>query len=166
MKKIVAILASAVLADQITKGIILSLVAGGWHLTGDAHGLVPYPFLIARLTSWFNIVFTWNPGTAFSFLREAPQMLTIFLTGAIIGFLGYFLFAKISNPREKLAMSLIVGGALGNLIDRIRFGAVIDFIDWHAGTWHWPAFNVADICICAGIGLYALHFLQQRKAAK
>jgi signal peptidase II len=163
MKKIIAILASVILADQVAKGYLLSLVADGWHLTGEALALVPNPFLMARITGWFNIVFTWNPGTAFSLFREAPGLLTIFLTGAIIGFLGYFLFTKIKNGHERWAMSLIVGGALGNLIDRVRFGAVIDFIDWHAGSWHWPAFNIADICICAGVGLYILHWMKQRK---
>jgi signal peptidase II len=60
-------------------------------------------------------------------------------------------------------MGLIVGGAIGNLIDRLRFGAVIDFIDWHIGTWHWPAFNFADICITVGIGLYVLYFIKGKK---
>jgi signal peptidase II len=187
MKKTIAILAAAVLADQLVKGILLALVAepypsasgvglpmpadiagswtGNWRLSGDAFLLVPFPVMIARLTSWFNIVFTWNPGSSFSILREAPQMLMIFLTGAIIGFLSYYLFAKIKDNCERTAMSLIVGGAVGNLIDRVRFGAVIDFVDWHVGTWHWPAFNIADICICAGVGLYLLSYAFRRNTA-
>jgi signal peptidase II len=158
MRKTILVLSGAVLADQITKGILLSLVANGWHLSGDAMTLAPNPFMMWRLTSWFNIVFTWNPGTSFSMFREAPPMIMIFLTGAIIGFLAYHLFARVRGGLEKWALSLIVGGAIGNLIDRVRFSAVIDFIDWHAGAWHWPAFNIADICICVGVGLYLLHW--------
>ena len=163
MKKIFAILSAVILTDQITKGILLSMVAGGWRLAGDALTLVPFPYMMARITGWFNIIFTWNPGTSFSILREAPSILLIFLTGAIIGFLGYLLLIRINDKREQFAMSLIVGGAIGNLIDRVRFGAVIDFIDWHVGTWHWPAFNIADTCICIGVGLYLLHLIIQRK---
>ncbi|MDR3208865.1 MAG: signal peptidase II [Rickettsiales bacterium] len=164
MKKIILILSGVVAADQISKGVLLSMAAdGGWSLSGDALTLVPYPYLTARVASWFNIVFTWNPGTSFSMLREVPQALMIFLTGAIIGYLSYHLFAKIKDCYEKWAMSLIVGGAIGNLIDRVRFGAVIDFIDWHVGTWHWPAFNVADVCICVGVGLYALKWIKRKK---
>ena len=162
MKKIIAILASVIMADQITKGILLSMVAGGWHLSGNAMDLVPFPYMMARITCWFNIVFTWNPGTSFSMLREVSPFVMIFMTGAIIGFLAYQLFARIKGSYERLAMSLIVGGAIGNLIDRVRFGAVIDFIDWHIGTWHWPAFNIADVCICAGVGLYLWRFATQR----
>ncbi|MDR1826586.1 MAG: signal peptidase II [Rickettsiales bacterium] len=163
MKKIIAAIVGIVFVDQLFKGFLLSLVAGGWHLSGDAFSLVPNPYMMWRVTSWFNIVFTWNPGTAFSILREASSLLLIFLTGAVIGYLSYLLFARIKNCMEKAAMALVVGGAIGNLIDRVRFGAVIDFIDWHIGTWHWPAFNIADICICLGVGLYILYFLIQRK---
>ncbi|MDR2268843.1 MAG: signal peptidase II [Rickettsiales bacterium] len=163
MGKIIAILTSAVLADQIAKGVLLSMVADGWHLSGDAFALVPFPFMMWRLTNWFNIVFTWNPGTSFSMFREVSPFVMIFLTGMIIGFLGYHLFTRIRGNVEVWAMSLIVGGALGNLIDRVRFGAVIDFVDWHVGTWHWPAFNIADVCICVGVGLYILHWINQRK---
>ncbi|MDR2770043.1 MAG: signal peptidase II [Rickettsiales bacterium] len=163
MKSNILIIGTVILADQLSKGLLLRMITGAWHWGGRALAIAPFPYMIARLTSWFNIVFTWNPGTAFSLLREAPGMAVIFITAAIIGFLTYHLFARIKDGREKLAMSLIVGGALGNLIDRARFGAVIDFVDWHAGTWHWPAFNVADACICAGAGLYLLIFIKQRK---
>ena len=62
---------------------------------------------------------------------------------------------------------MIAGGALGNLIDRIRFGAVVDFLDFHIGGWHWPAFNVADIFITVGIGLYLLSwYMARRKCLK
>lgn len=162
MKKIIAILAATIAVDQLTKGWILSLIVRSWPLTGDAWALAPNPVHFAEITSWLNLRFTWNPGSAFSLLREVPSVFMIFLTGAIIGFLGYNLFARIKNGREKWAMALIVGGATGNLIDRVRFGAVIDFIDFHIGTWHWPAFNIADSAICMGVFLYILYFIKNK----
>ncbi|MDR1027178.1 MAG: signal peptidase II [Rickettsiales bacterium] len=159
MKKIISIVLGAVVVDQITKGILLSMVAGGWKWAGDAFALVPHPYFIARVFSWFNIVFTWNPGSSFSMFREAPAVIMIGLTGAVIGYLAWLLFTK----TRDIPMALIVGGALGNLIDRVRFGAVVDFIDWHAGTWHWPAFNIADVCICVGVGLYLLQWIKRKK---
>jgi len=163
VKKIIAGLFAIVFIDQLTKGILLSLVANGWHLSGDAFALVPNSYMMWRITSWFNVVFTWNPGTAFSLFPSASSLVLIFLTGAIIGYLSYLLFARIKGGIERAAMTLIVGGAVGNLIDRIRFGAVVDFLDWHIGTLHWPAFNLADASICLGVGLYVLYFILQRK---
>jgi len=163
MKKIIAAIVAIIFVDQLTKGYLLNLVARGWFWFGNAFELVPHPFRMWRINSWFNIVFTWNPGTAFSFFRGTSSLVLIFVTGAIIGYLSYLLFAKTKDKTEQWALALIVGGALGNLIDRIRFGAVIDFIDWHYRGFHWPSFNVADIAICLGVGLYILHFWQQRK---
>ena len=165
MKKTIFIILGIILIDQLTKGYILSLLVRGWPLVGEHAALVPYPFLMTRVTSWFNIVFTWNPGTAFSMFRSLPAISLIFLTGAIIGYLSYMLFFQIKDKTERLAMTFIVGGALGNLVDRIRFGAVIDFIDWHVKGFHWPSFNIADIFISLGVALYILHFIMQRKKA-
>ena len=163
MKKIIAAMLAVIFIDQLTKGLLLALVANGWHLSGDAFTLVPNPYMMWRITGWFNIVFTWNPGTAFSIFREAPGMVLIFFTGAVIGYLSYLLFARIKDNLERWAMAFIVAGAIGNLVDRVRFGAVVDFIDWHIGTLHWPAFNIADMCICFGVALYILYFILQRK---
>ena len=77
------------------------------------------------------------------------------------------MFMRAENA-ERMPLALICGGAFGNLIDRIRFGAVIDFLDFHVGAWHYPSFNVADICICVGVGLYALNWYvaYKRRGAK
>jgi len=162
--KILAVVFGAVALDQITKGVLLYLVTGGVPLFGPAWQIVPQPWIIARVTSFFNIVFTWNPGASFSLFRtlgEAAPILIIVVTGAIIGFLGYYAFRRATGG-ERWALALILGGAVGNLVDRIRFGAVVDFLDFHIGTLHWPAFNVADICICVGVGLYILNLLITR----
>ncbi|MDR1206822.1 MAG: signal peptidase II [Rickettsiales bacterium] len=169
MKRILGILAivlGVVLIDQAAKCALLYLITGGVPLSGPAFGLVPYPYLMAHVTGFFNFVFTWNPGTSFSLFRnlgEAAPLVIITLTGVIIGALGYTLFARAKALYEKWALSLIVGGALGNLIDRIRFGAVIDFLDFHVGGWHWPAFNAADIAITFGVIIYIAAWVFKKK---
>jgi signal peptidase II len=159
--KISLALFGLVLVDQVTKGYILYLLTGGIPLYGRAFDIVPFPFLMTRVTSYFNIVFTWNPGTSFSLFRslgEAAPIALVILTGVIIGFFGHSLL-RATHRLERLALTLIVGGALGNLIDRIRFGAVVDFLDFHYAGFHWPAFNFADICICLGVAVYVWYWV-------
>ena len=167
-KKIIAIITGAVILDQITKGYMLWWASRGQiPLMGDAWELVRHPYIMERVTSFFNLVFTWNPGMSFSIGRGLGmynQLFIIALTGVIIGWLIHFLFSRSSAAYEKLPLALIVGGALGNFIDRLRFGAVIDFLDFHAFGIHWPAFNVADIFIVTGAMLYVVvYFINRRK---
>ena len=175
--KTIGIIIGAVVIDQIVKGWLLSAVAGGWKWFGAACYLTPFfcndagqvvhgaAFANLPMVPWFKFVFVWNPGTSFSLFRNlgttAPIALVV-LTAVIIGFLGHFLWTR-AKSHEQWPLMLIIGGALGNLIDRVRFGAVIDFLDFHVGTWHWPAFNIADICICVGVGLYILQWGRNRK---
>ncbi len=172
MKKIYLILLiifSAILLDQLSKGFLLYLITGTVPLSGAAWDVVPVPYLMAHVFDFFNIVFTWNPGTSFSLFRamgEAAPMVLVIATGFIIGFILHYLFTR-AKSYEKIPLSLIAGGAIGNLIDRIRFGAVIDFLDFHIGGWHWPAFNIADICIVVGVGGYLLNvYIARRKCLK
>lgn len=164
--KYLAIIFGAVAIDQVTKGILLYLILGTVPLAGAAWNLVPMPYIMARVGDIFNIVFTWNPGTSFSMFRalgESAPYVLIFATAFVIGFILYYLFRR-GAAYERAALALIAGGAIGNLIDRLRFGAVIDFLDFHVGTLHWPAFNIADVCICAGVALYILNwFIARRK---
>lgn len=163
--KYLAIIIGVILLDQLTKGILLYLITGTVPAFGAAWEVVPVPYLMTQICDFFNIVFTWNPGASFSMLRavgEAAPMIIIVITGFIIGFIGYYLFAR-AKSYERVPLALIIGGALGNLIDRIRFGAVIDFLDFHVGGWHWPAFNVADICIVVGVGLFLLNWYLARR---
>lgn len=162
MKKFIAIICSVIFIDQLTKGILLTLVADGWPLYGDAFALVPNPYMMWRITNWFNLVFTWNPGTAFSLFRDLPSFFIIVMTGAVIGYLLHTMLFRAKDNLEKCALAIILGGAFGNIIDRVRFGAVVDFIDWHIGDWHWPAFNMADVAICVGVGLYILYFIRKK----
>ncbi len=163
--KYLGIVLAVIIADQISKAILIFMITGTVPLAADAWTLVPYPYLMAQVFNFFNIVFTWNPGASFSMLRtvgEVAPMLIIIGTGFIIGFIGYYLLAR-ATDHERMPLALILGGAIGNLIDRIRFGAVVDFLDFHIGGWHWPAFNVADICICAGVALYILNWIIARR---
>ena len=159
--KLLLITFCVVLLDQLSKGYLLYLITGGVPVSGSAWTIVPFPYLMRHVTDFFNIVFTWNPGASFSLFRslgEGAPLMIIIGTGAIIGFIGYYAVRRASRG-DLPALALILGGALGNLIDRIRFGAVVDFLDFHIGAIHWPAFNVADICICMGVGLYVLQWI-------
>ncbi len=163
--KFILIILGLIIIDQLAKGALLYLITGGVPAFGDAWELVRYPYMMWHITDFFNVVFTWNPGASFSMFRalgEMTPLIMIILTGGIIGVITYYLFARASNY-ERWPLLLIIGGALGNLVDRIRFGAVIDFLDFHIGGYHWPAFNIADICICLGVGLYILNWYLARR---
>lgn len=163
--KYLLIIFGIIVLDQIAKSVLLYLITGSVPVAGNAWSVVGYPYIMAHVTNWFNIVFTWNPGASFSLLRGVgenyPWLITV-ATGALIAFLFWFL-AKRATQNEKLPLAFIIGGALGNLIDRIRFGAVVDFIDWHVGGWHWPAFNIADMFIVIGVGLYIISLIFRKK---
>lgn len=108
------------------------------------------------VTNFFNLVLTYNPGAAFSFLSEQSGWQRWFLSSiaSIAAIVIIFLLNK--YQLEKLfcwALSLILGGAIGNLYDRIMLGHVVDFLDFYVGTYHWPAFNIADSAIFVGTAL-------------
>lgn len=176
MKKILKILAGVfgiVLIDQITKGVLLLLltrsVSGTGSMFVSGGEWKESTSFITQVTDFFNIVFIWNPGTAFSLFRnigENLQWVVIGFTGVVIGLILYYLLKR-AAAYERVPLILIAGGALGNMVDRLRFGAVIDFLDFHIGGLHWPAFNFADICISAGVLLYVLNwFLARRRCLR
>lgn len=172
MKKyliIISIIVSTLFLDQISKGFLLYLITGGVPLSGSAWDVVPFPYMMTNVFDFFNIVFTWNPGTSFSMFRalgESAPLVMIVAISFVVGGILYYLFAR-AKKYEIVPLALVCGGALGNLVDRIRFGAVIDFLDFHVGGWHWPAFNVADVCIVVGVGLYLLNmYLARQKCLK
>lgn len=105
-----------------------------------------------------------NTGAAFSFLGSKPLLAFYFFSSfsvlVIIGLLIWLYRAPASSRLFSVALTLIIGGAIGNLIDRIRFGFVVDFIDVYVGNWHWPIFNVADSAICVGAVLLAIDSLE------
>ena len=108
---------------------------------------------------YFNIVRAWNTGVSFSMFNNYGNLGAWGVTGialVIVGVLIYWL-RKEKEKFMQVALGMIIGGALGNVIDRVRFGAVFDFLDIHLADSHWPAFNLADSFICLGAGLIILH---------
>ena len=111
------------------------------------------------VTTYFNLVMVYNKGAAFSFLSDQPGWQRYFFTGVSVIASVFILWMLKRNPEQRLfcwALALILGGAIGNLIDRVAYGHVIDFLDFHVHGWHWPAFNVADSAITVGAILFVL----------
>lgn len=116
------------------------------------------------VTDWFNIVRVHNTGAAFSFLADAGGWQRWFFIGLgviAVLYLGVLLARHSSQVWFALAASLIIAGAIGNTIDRFSWGYVVDFLDFHIGGWHWPAFNVADSAITVGAILFVLDELRR-----
>ena len=137
-----AVVLTVLVADQVSKWWILRLFQ-------DAD----YP--VFEITPFFNIVLAWNPGISFGMFGNAGAYgveILIGLTALIAVGLAVWLM-RAETRLTALSLGGIIGGALGNLIDRIRFGAVTDFLDVHVLGYHWPAFNVADSAIVVGAGL-------------
>ena len=106
-----------------------------------------------EVTSFFNLVLVYNRGAAFSFLADAGGWQKWFFLALALGISAWIIGMLKKHTGDRLlalALSLILGGAIGNVIDRVLYGAVVDFLDFHAAGWHWPAFNVADSAITAG----------------
>jgi len=120
------------------------------------------------VTSFFNLVLVFNPGASFSFLADAGGWQKWFFVVLALGISLWLLSLLRKHAQERLmpmALSLILGGAIGNVVDRLRFDAVVDFLDFHLAGYHWPAFNVADSAIFVGVALMLLHqFLQPKEA--
>ena len=134
-----ALAGAIIVADFATKAWVLA----AFHL----HESIP-------VTSFFNLVLVMNPGASFSFLADAGGWQKWFFIALALTISAWLVVMIRQHARQTLmpaALALVLGGALGNVIDRIRFGAVVDFLDFHLSGWHWPAFNVADSAITVGV---------------
>ncbi|OHC61420.1 MAG: signal peptidase II [Rhodocyclales bacterium GWA2_65_19] len=112
------------------------------------------------VTSFFNLVLVFNSGAAFSFLAGAGGWQKWFFVVLALAISLWLLNLLRKHAGERLlpmALALILGGAIGNVIDRLRFDAVVDFLDFHLAGYHWPAFNVADSAITVGVALMLWH---------
>ncbi len=144
-----AIAGITLLLDQASKWLALSQLQIG----------IP-----EQVLPFFNWLLLFNPGAAFSFLAQSSGWQRWFFT--VLGLLAciYIVYMLRKHQDEKLlcvALSLILGGAAGNVLDRLMYGAVVDFIDLHYANWHWPAFNVADSAICIGAVLIIVSELRK-----
>jgi signal peptidase II len=117
------------------------------------------------ITSFFNLVLAYNPGAAFSFLSNQGGWQRYFFAAIAIVAVGFIIYLLRKHAGQRMfcwALALIMGGALGNLIDRLMYGHVIDFLDFHLrGVGHFPAFNIADTGICIGAFLFIVDELRR-----
>jgi signal peptidase II len=150
---VTAVLVAAL--DQLSKAAVLTYFSG--RALGDYQ----------IVTSFFNFVLTYNRGISFGLFNGGAGLnaLVFSLAAAAIVALLMFWLSRVESPFLAVAIGLIIGGAVGNVIDRIRLGAVVDFLDFHVGSLHWPAFNVADSAICIGVAAMLLDGLLLRREA-
>lgn len=148
--KLAFIAGMVLVVDQITKAVILKTM--------------PLYYSISVLPGFFSITHIHNPGGAFGFLaNQNPDIRRlVFLVVSSLAMCLIFYFYNTTprtQPMLSTGFSLIFGGAAGNLVDRIRFGSVVDFLDLYIGSYHWPAFNIADSSISIGMGIFIFHLL-------
>jgi len=163
-----AVIPALIFIDQLSKWAVTELLlrpASG----GNSYGFIdwaldapmPLSFSSIEITSFFNLVMVWNKGVSFGMFQASEQMGVWLLSGfAVIVSIGFFIWMLRSHSKlQKWALALVIAGAIGNVIDRLRFGGVIDFLDFHAFGWHYPAFNIADSLIVIGVIMLLFHNL-------
>ena len=126
-------------SDRLTKWLVLDV----WGLGDKSYEVAPF----------INVVTVWNTGVSFGMLQSESGMAPLLLSGLALAIVvALFVWMRRAENRVMAtALGLIIGGALGNTFDRLTFGAVFDFLDFHAAGYHWPAFNVADSAIVVGV---------------
>jgi signal peptidase II len=137
-RKGLAVTAMVLAVDQFTKWWIVFTVM--------------QPPRVIEVTPFFNLVMGWNYGVSFGMLDSVPELGAWLLPGAVVAITAVLVvwLYRVDRLRPAIGLGLIIGGAIGNLIDRLRFGAVADFLDFYAWGHHWPAFNAADSAITVG----------------
>ncbi|MCB1782452.1 MAG: signal peptidase II [Alphaproteobacteria bacterium] len=153
-----------VLLDQLSKwGVTEYMIRP--RIFGDTQGSLDFlswyadqparlPFAHIEVFDFFNFVMVWNTGVSFGMMAQAGPYAPYILVALALGIAGLFTVWLV-GARENIhrfCYALVIGGAIGNVIDRLRFKAVIDFLDFHLGSWHYPAFNVADSAVVLGVG--------------
>ena len=139
----VALIAVTVAAlDQLTKWLIVRSIS-------------PVETRVV-ISGFFSLVNWHNPGAAWGIFQNYGIVLTAISVLTVVALWLFRHSLQLHRPGPRVALGLIAGGIVGNLIDRVRVGSVIDFLYFYIGQYHWPAFNVADSAICVGVGLYIL----------
>ncbi len=151
--KLAIIAGLIVIFDQITKAVILNAM--------------PLYHSVPVIPGFFSLTHIHNPGGAFGFLANQSSSIRnfLFLFISLLAICLIFYFYKNTpktHPLLSTGFAMIFGGAIGNLIDRIRFGKVVDFLDFYIGNLHWPAFNVADSAVTVGIFIFIFHLLLKK----
>ena len=148
---LVAVVVLALAVDQVTKWLILNVVM--------------QPPRTIPLAPFLNLVLGLATGVSFGMFSSTfgdQPMTVVLLTGAIVAALLVWAW-RTDDIRERLGLSLVAGGALGNIVDRWRQGGVTDFLDFHWAGWHWPTFNMADVAIVLGVSVMLVAGLRSPK---
>ncbi|HRQ61137.1 MAG TPA: signal peptidase II [Alphaproteobacteria bacterium] len=169
------IVLAVIVLDQLSKWAVTELAIrprlGGEEPIGLINWLMQAPERLGHasieILPFYNLAMVWNEGVSFGMMKTGHELMPLILAGFSLA-LSFAFMLWMFATRDKLtalSLALIVGGALGNVIDRMRFGAVIDFMDVHAAGYHWPAFNFADSCIVLGVGVLILSSFFFQKGA-
>ena len=149
-RRLLTLAAIVIGLDLVSKQVMLALIFD------PPRRIDVLPFL--------NFAPVWNPGISFGMLADGGDVMRYLLTALALAVAGWLIWKVPQFQRlERLGAGLIAGGAIGNAIDRLRFGKVVDFIDVYVQTWHWPAFNIADSAITAGAGIWIFSILVERE---
>jgi len=140
-----------IIADQFTKLLIIEYLM--------------IPPRIIYINEYFNLVLTWNNGISFGLFNNDSKFNALVISVIGIGIVLFLigLLSRAETKKLKIGLGLIIGGAIGNIIDRGIYGAVMDFLDIHIGNYHWPAFNIADSCITIGAIILVIDSLFSQK---
>ena len=141
---------AALAADQASKAFVLA------NAEALATGVAVFP--------GFNLIFHRNYGVTFGFFQNVPWWVLALVATAVVLFLVVSLI-RATQAAEAVAYGMVIGGALGNVVDRFRFGGVTDFLDFYLGTVHWPAFNLADVFVVCGVGILLIFSGREKVAA-
>ncbi len=150
----ILVAATVLIADQLSKYIVVERVM-------RPEGVTATPFFTDRVIEvlpFFQLRLTWNAGISFSMFNsgETTTLALLISTGIAITLTLLWWLREIDRPWLQVAYGLVIGGAIGNILDRAMFGAVADFLDFYWKSWHFPTFNIADSCISIGAGLWLL----------
>ncbi len=151
---------SGIMTATLRSGLLLAALVIGFDQLVKWAALDWFDFATnpVTVTPFFNLVLVWNRGVSFGMFSQAgasgPWILSGLALAVVFGLLYWLRQAE--TRLIVVGLALVIGGALGNVIDRIRFGAVVDFLDFHIADYHWPAFNTADSAIFVGAGLLLL----------
>lgn len=154
-KQALGLLVATVIADQVSKELLMRYI-------------LKVGAIVNVIDGFFRLVIVWNPGVSFGFLggdKALPPW--VLSTVAVLVCIGLMMWLRrVDRPLTGWGIGLVMGGAIGNVIDRARWGQVFDFADFHVGQWHWPAFNVADSAIVVGVGLMLVDsFIGEKRPA-
>ena len=140
-----------IIADQFSKLLIIEYLM--------------IPPRIIYINEYFNLVLTWNNGISFGLFNNDSKFNALIISVIGIGIVLFLigLLSRAETKKLKIGLGLIIGGAIGNIIDRGIYGAVMDFLDIHIGNYHWPAFNIADSCITIGAIILVIDSLFSQK---